>query len=108
MHEQEFENFLSHAYRVPPESPPPPDLTLAIMARMERRRVSRTAVLGLAGAVGVGVVAAALAATGLVDRLVGLASNIPPEPAMIDPSLVVGLGFLLMLAAAARNWLREF
>ena len=108
MDEQEFERFLGHAYQAPSERPPRPEVIAAVMARVDRRRRSRALVLGLAGVIGVGVASAAFAATGLGDVVTGLAARIPPEPAMIDPSIVLAVGFFLMLAAAARNAIREF
>jgi hypothetical protein len=107
MNEQEFETFLAGAYRAPSERPQRPELALAVLARVERRQRSRTVVLGLAAVIGVGVAGAAFAATGLGDVLMGLAAHAPPAPAMIDPSIVVAVGLVLMLAAVARNALRE-
>lgn len=107
MDEHEFEDFLVNAYRAPSERPERPELAMAVLARVERRRRTRGAVLGLAAVIGFGVVGAAFAATGLGDVLMSLAANAPPEPAMIDPSIVLAVGFFLMLAAAARNAIRE-
>jgi len=108
MDEQEFEAFLGGAYRAPPEQPDRPQVVAAVMARVERRRRSRAVVLSLAAVAGVGVAGAVFTATGLGDVVTGLVARIPPEPAMIDPSIVLVVGFSLMLAAAARNAIREF
>lgn len=108
MDEQEFEGFLRHAYRAPSDRPERPELAMAVMVRVDRRRRSRAAVLGLATVIGMGVAGAAFAATGLSDVLMTLLAKVPPEPAMIDPTIVLAVGFFLMLAAAARNAIREF
>ena len=87
MDEQEFEGFLASAYRAPSERPERPELAAAVLARVHRRRRSRAVVLGLATVIGVGVAGAAFAITGLGDVVMGLAMRIPPEPAMIDPTI---------------------
>ena len=108
MDEQEFEGFLANAYRGALDRLEQAELAAAVLARVERRRRSQAVVLGLAAVVGVGVAGAAFAATGLGDVMMALATKIPPRPAMIDPSIVVAVGFFLMLAAAGRNAIREF
>src|SRR5260221_12172054 len=99
MDEQEFEGFLASAYRVPSDRPERPELDAAVVVRVLRRRRVRTAVLGLAAGIGIGVAGAAVAATGLMSVLADALANAPPEPAMIDPSIVLVVGFVLMLAA---------
>lgn len=107
MDEQEFEGFLAAAYRAPSERPERPELAAAVLARVQRRHRTRTAVLGLAAAIGVGVAGAALAATGVAGMLADALAHAPPEPAMLDPSLVLAVGFILLLAAAGRHAIRE-
>ena len=107
MNEQEFEGFLASAYRAPSDRPEQPALAAAVLARVQRRRRVRTVVLGFAVVVGVGIAGGALAATGLAGLLADALANAPPEPAMIDPSIVLAVGFFLMLAAAARHTIRE-
>ena len=108
MTEHEFETFLAGAFRATSGRAEQPQIAAAVLARVERRRRSRTAVLGLAAVAGVGVAGAAFAATGLGDVLMKLAARAPSEPAMIDPSIVVAIGLALMLAVAGRNALRDF
>ena len=107
MDEHEFERFLAGAYRAPSGRLEQPQIAAAVLARVQRRRQTRALVLGLAVVFGVGVVAAAVAATGLAVRLAQALAQAPSEPAMIDPSIVVAVGLVLMLAAAARHALRE-
>jgi uncharacterized SAM-binding protein YcdF (DUF218 family) len=107
MDEQEFEGFLASAYRAPSDRPERPELAAAVLARVQRRRRVRTAVLGLAAGIGIGVAGAAVAATGLMSVLADALASAPPEPAMIDPSIVLAVGFVLMLAAAVRNAIRD-
>jgi hypothetical protein len=107
MDEQAFETFLASAYSAPSDRPEQPELARAVVDRVQRRRRARAAVLALAAAVGVGVAAAAIAATGVARALGELVAHAPPEPAMLDPSIVVAGGLFLMLLAAARNMLRE-
>jgi len=105
MNEHEFETFLAGAYRAPSGRPERPDIAPAVVARVARRRQRRALVLGSAVMFGVGVVGAAIGATGLTERLTEAAAQ--PAPAMLDPSLVVAAGLVLMLVAAARNALRD-
>jgi hypothetical protein len=107
MDEQPFEALLASAYRAPSVRPDQPELIAAVLARSGRRRGARAAVLGLAAAIGFGVAGAAFAMTGLAGALAEAIADAPPEPAMLDPSLVLAVGFFLMLAAAARNTIRE-
>src|SRR4249919_1656621 len=100
MTEHEFETFLAGAYRAPSDRPERPQIAVAVLARVERRRRSRTAILGLAAVAGVGVAGAAFAVTGLGDVMMRLAAHASAEPAMIDPSIVVAIGLVLMLAVA--------
>jgi predicted metal-binding membrane protein len=107
MDEHEFETFLAGAYRAPSGRPEGPDIAAVVVARVARGRRRRAMVLGSAVAFGAGVVGAAVAATGLAPRLTETLSQTLPESAMIDPSLVVAAGLVLILAAAARNVLRD-
>jgi hypothetical protein len=107
MTEQEFEDFLAGAYRARSDRPEQPDLASAVLARVQRRRRVRATVLGLATGIGLGVAVVAAAATGLAGVFAELLAKAPREPAMLDPSIVVAVGFALMLAAAARNAIRE-
>jgi hypothetical protein len=103
MDDQEFEGFLASAYQAPSDRPERPELAAAVLARVRRRRRMRTSALGLAAGIGVGIAVSAFAATGMAGVLSDLVAKAPPEPAMIDPSIVLAVGFFLMVAAAARN-----
>jgi len=107
MNEQEFEGFLAGAYQARADRPETPELVAAVLARVQRRRRLRAGIMGLAAGIGLGVAVAAFAATGLGDVIASLLAKAPPEPAMIDPSIVLAVGFFLMLAAVARNAIRE-
>jgi hypothetical protein len=107
MNEQEFQGFLANAYQAPSERAEQPELAAAVLARVRRRRRVRTIVLGLAAGAGVGVAAGAIAATGLAGALSDALARIPPQPAMIDPSIMLAVGFFLMLLAAARHLIRD-
>ena len=107
MDEHEFETFLAGAYRAPSGRPEQPDIAAAVVARVARGRLRRVMVLGLASAFGAGVLGAAVAATGLAPRLTGTLTHTLPDTALIDPSVVVVIGLALILAAAARNVVRD-
>ncbi len=108
MDDTEFEALLSAAYAEPSARTPSPQMVAQIMARAGRRRGSRRAVLALATLAGCGVVAAAVVATGMAGLVSRTLANLGPEPTIIDPSICLGIGFFLMLLAAARNEIREF
>ncbi|MGZ6013996.1 MAG: hypothetical protein ACXWK0_19310 [Caulobacteraceae bacterium] len=108
MNDSQFEALLGAAYAQPSERTVPPDMVDAVIARAGRRRGSRRAVLALATLAGCAVVAAAIVATGMTGLIARTLAHLGPEPAIIDPSICLGIGFFLMLLAAARNEVREF
>jgi hypothetical protein len=103
-----FEALLGAAYAEPSERALPPELVADVLARAGRRRGARRMVLALATLAGCTIVAAAIVATGMTGTISHALAHIGPEPRIIDPSICLGVGFFLMLLAAARNEVREF
>lgn len=108
MTDPEFEALLSAAYSRPSERMVPPELVAGVLARAQMRRGARRMVLALATLAGCGVVAAAIVATGITGLFARTLASLGPEPKFIDPTVCLGVGFFLMLLAAARNEVREF
>ena len=108
MDDTQFEALLSAAYAEPSARTPSPQMVAEIMARADRRRRSRRAVLTMATLAGCAIVAAAVLATGVAGLVSRAVASLGPEPTIIDPSVCLGIGFFLMLLAAARNEIREF
>jgi anti-sigma factor RsiW len=108
MNDTEFEALLSAAYAEPSARTPSPQMVAEIMDRAGRRRSSRRVVLAMATLAGCTIVAAAIVATGMAGLVSRTLAHLGPEPAIIDPSICLGIGFFLMLLAAARNEVREF
>ena len=108
MNDTEFEALLGAAYAEPSAREPSPQMVAAIMARADRRRRSRRVVLAMATLAGCAIVAAAILATGVAGLVSRALAHLGSEPAIINPSVCVGVGFFLILLAAARNEIREF
>jgi hypothetical protein len=108
MDDTQFEALLSAAYAEPSARTPSPLMVAEIMARAGRRRRSRRVVLAMATLAGCAIVAAAILATGMAALVSRALAGLGPEPAILDPSICLGVGFFLMLLAAARNEVREF
>lgn len=107
MNDRDFERFLADAYQAPSDRPEAPQLIAAVLVRARRRGRVRVLVLASATAVGLGIAGAAFAVSGVGRLLAEDLTDASSAPAMIDPSLVVAAGLVLMIAAAARNALRE-
>jgi hypothetical protein len=108
MDDTQFEALLGAAYAEPSARTPSPQMVGQIMARAGRRRRSRRAVLAMATLAGCAIVAAAILATGVLGLVSHALAHLGPEPAIINPSVCVGVGVFLILLAAARNEIREF
>jgi len=108
MDDTQFEALLSAAYAEPSARNPSPQMVAEIMARAGRRRRSRHLVLAMATLAGCVIVAAAIVATGMAGLVSHALADLGPEPTIINPSVCVGVGFFLILLAAARNEIREF
>jgi hypothetical protein len=107
MDDQAFEALLAAAYAQPSGPPIAPALVEAVLEGARRRRGARRAVLAMATLAGCAIVAAAIVATGMTGLIARTVAGLGPEPAFIDPSICLAVGFLLMLLAAARNAVRE-
>ncbi len=107
MNESEFEALLNADFARPSGRAVAPELVAGVMDRVQRRRRARRAVLAMATLAGCGVTAAVVVATGMTGLVSRTLANLGPEPTLIDPSICLGVGFFLMLLAAARNEVRE-
>src|SRR4051794_12859401 len=106
MNDSEFEVLLGAAFTEPSDRPVQPQLIAGVLDRVERRRRMRRAVLGLATLAGCAVVALAILATGVTGLISRTLAELGPEPKIIDPSICLAVGFLLMVLAAVRNEVR--
>jgi len=107
MNETQFEALLNADFARPSERAVAPELVAGVLERVQRRRRGRRAVLALATLAGCGVTAVAIVATGMTGLVSRSLANLGPEPSILDPSICLGVGFFLMLLAAARNEVRE-
>ena len=107
MDDTQFEALLNAAYAEPSARTPSPEMVARVMTQAGRRRSARRVVLALASLAGCAIVAAAIVATGMAGLVSHTLANLGPEPTILDPSICLGIGFFLMLLAAARNEVRE-